>query len=276
MAKHLIAFSQAQSVTTYTKVNFAADVTVTPIGANLVQVPATNLLIGAYGFGGITATGLTRYQISTPSLKANRVPIQIDASDTTTTQPADATAVAVAGTATGPPIPQLQFWGDTPIPLAPGESLEVDEITAGANQATFGIWLDNGLPDTVTGPLLAGVRATSATTLVANAWTASTLTFDNTLPVGSYAVVGMAALSATGVLARVALPGFPWRMGCIAQKTTSAFRQDYFRAGRFGTFGQGAYHSWGAFVSTSPPQVEFFAGAADTSEVVLFDLVKIG
>jgi hypothetical protein len=259
LAKHLIAFSQGQSVTSLTKVNFVADATVTPIGANLVQVPATNLLIGAYGY----SAALTRYQISTPSLKSNRVPILVDQVDQTATQPAILTQ------------PPLQFYGDTPIPLAPGESLEVDEITTGVTQATFGVWLDNGFNDLVTGPLLTGVRATSSTTLTAFNWTATTLTFDNTLPVGSYAVVGMVALSATGILARVAFPGYAWRMGVIAGANTTVNRPDYFRLGRFGTFGAGQYHSWGAFISTSPPQVEFLANAADTSETVLFDLVKL-
>ncbi len=275
MAKHLIAFSQSQNPTAFTKENFVADATVTPVGTNLVQVPATNLLVASYAYGTI----LTRYQISAPSLKSNRVPIEIDQVDTTATAPGPS---IVGGNGA------FQFFNDTPIPLSPGESLEVDVITTGgvAAQSTIGIWLDNGLPDTVTGPLLAGVRATSSTTLTANAWSAATLTFDNPLPIGSYAIVGMVAISATGVLARCALPGFPWRMGAICEiapptsgaataANTAIQRPDQFRLGRFGTYGQGAYHSWGAFISTSPPQVEFLALAADTSETVLFDLVKI-
>jgi hypothetical protein len=270
MGKHLIAFSQSQNPTAFTRENFVTDVTVTPIGTTLVQVPPTNLIVASYGYGTI----LTRYQIQTPSLKANRVPIEIDTVDATATT---ASSTIIGGNGA------FQFFNDTPVALNPGESLEVDVITTGgtAAQSTIGLWLDNGLPDTIVasaGTYLPGVRATSSTTLTANAWTACSLTFDNTLPVGTYAIVGMVAESATGLLARVAVPGYAWRMGVICQlAATNAIiqRPEFFRHGRFGTYGQGVYHAWGGFVSTSPPQVEFLALAADSAETVLFDLVKV-
>lgn len=271
MGKHLIAFSQSQNPTSFTKENFVADPTVTPIGTQQVQVPSTNLFVASYAYGTI----LTRYQINTPSLRANRVPIEIDEIDPTATAPAN----NIMGQGNGP----FFFLNDTPVALAPGEALEVDIITTGgtAAQSTIGLWLDNGLPDSIpasTATFIPGVRATGTATLTANNWTAVTLTFDNTLPVGTYAIVGMVAESATGVLARCAVPGYAWRMGVIphlAATNTLFTRPDFFRAGRFGSYGQGVYHSWGAFISTSPPQVEFLAGAADTAETVLFDLVKV-
>ena len=264
MAKHLLAYENAlTSTSSFTKMTPASDTLVYVDGTNkTVQVPQTNLLVAAYSYG----ANFLLAQIQTPSLKANRVPIEWGEMDTTATQPINTVGA----------IPPLQYFGDTPIPLQIGEPLEVDYTGGGTAVGTVGVWLSDGNPGLkVSGNFLPGVRATSATTLTANAWTTCSLTFDNQLPAGGYAVVGMEAFSATGVLARVALPGSGFRMGVIAGPITVSTRDRLFRAGRFANTVPGTYESWGAFVSTAPPQVEFFAGAADTSEIVYLDLVKV-
>jgi hypothetical protein len=264
MAKHLIAYENAlTSTATFTKMSPAADTTVYVDGTNkVVQVPRTNLLVGAYAYG----ANFLLAQITTPSLKANRVPVEWGEMDTTATQPINTVGA----------IPPFQYFGDTPVALSAGEGLEVDYTGGGTAVGTVGVWLSDGAPDQkVSGPLLHGVRTTSSTTLVANTWTACQLSFDNQLPVGDYAIVGMEAFSATAVLARVAIAGSGWRMGVIGGPITVSTRDRIFRDGRFANTQPGTYESWGAFRSTSPPQVEYFAGAADSSEVVYFDLVKI-
>jgi hypothetical protein len=264
MAKHLLAYSNAlTSVSTFTKMTPASDTLVYVDGTNkIVQTPQTNLLMGGYAYG----ANFLLAQVQTPSLKANRVPVEWGEMDTTATQPINTVGA----------IPPFQYWGDTPIGLQIGEGIEVDYTGGGTAQGTVGIWLSDGNPMLkVSGPFLAGVRATSSTTLTANAWTTTSLTFDNQLPAGGYAVVGMEAFGATAVLARVALPGSGFRMGVVAGPITVSTRDRIFRAGRFANTSPGTYESWGAFVSTAPPQVEFFAGAADTAQVVYLDLVKV-
>lgn len=288
MGKTLITFSQSSNPSSLTKINFPTDTSVTPVSGTLVQVPAASLLVASYALGTI----LIGYQIQTPSLKSNRVPILIDQVDTTASLPA-------ANIATNNSF--FQGFFDTPIGLAPGESLEADVITTagGATQAIVAYWLDTGGNDTVApligpqGPIvLPGVRTTASTTLSTNAWTSSgTLTPDNSLPVGSYAVIGMQAGSSTtgSSLARIVVAGYPWRMGVISSLSRTgsavgslAIRPDVFRMGRFGSGGtgggaiySGAYHAWGSFPSTSIPVVELFGQTADTAEVIIFDLVKI-
>lgn len=242
----------------------ASDTLVYVDGTNkVVQVPRTNLITGLYAYG----ANFLLAQVTTPSLKANRVNIEWGEMDTTATQPINTVGA----------LPPLQYLGDTPMVLSVGEGIEVDYTGGGTAVGTVGVWLDDGAQDYVTGPLLHGVRATSSTTLTANAWTTCSLTFDNQLPVGDYVVCGMEAFSATGVLARVAVSGSGWRTGVIAGPITVSTRDRVFRDGRFTNTRPGTYMAWGgsAFRSTAPPQIEYFAGAADTSEVVYLDLVKL-
>lgn len=265
MAKHLVAYENAlTSTSTFTKMSPASDTLVYVDGTNkIIQVPRTNLVTAFYSYG----ANFLLTQLTTPSLKANRVNVEWGEMDTTATQPINTVGA----------IPPLQYVGDTPIALSIGEGLEVDYTGGGTAVGTTGVWLSDGAHDKVTGPLLHGVRATSSTTLTANAWTAASLTFDNQLPVGDYVVVGMAAFSATTVLARVAVSGSGWRMGVLGGPITVSTRDRIFRDGRFENTQLGSYEAWGGtgFRSTAPPQIEFFAGAADTSEVVYLDLVKL-
>ena len=268
MGRHLIAFGASVNPSSLTKMAPVADGTLT-IAQNTVLLPAglTNL-VGVYGgCPGGTSPGFTRYQVVTPSLKNNSVPIEIDQVDTTSTNPND-TIVDRNGA--------IQMFDDAPVPLVAGEGLEVDVLTAGgtAGQVTVLCWLDdlNNIP--VTGRPICGVRATSSTTLTANTWTSCSITFDNTLPAGTYAIIGMHAESATGYAARIIISG-TWRMGVVPCLDTKGTRPGQFRMGRMGNPAPGTYYSWGAFVNTTPPNIEFLAYAADTSETVLFDLIKI-
>src|SRR5438552_8863087 len=221
MAKHLLAYENAlTSTSTFTKMTPASDALVYIDGVNkTVQVPRANLITGFYAYG----ANFLLAQITTPSLKANRVNIEWGEMDTTATQPINTVGA----------VPPFQYLGDTPIPLSMGEGLEVDYTGGGTAVGTVGVWLSDGTHQHVSGPLIHGARATSSTTLTANAWTACSLTFDNQLPVGDYVVVGMEAFSATGVLARVAVSGSGWRMGVICGPITVSTRDRVFRDGRF-------------------------------------------
>jgi hypothetical protein len=261
MGFRTIAYSATQggAVTSLTAVTALADDSMTKIDSTHYKVPSQNLLIGLYAHG----SALTRYQIKTPSLAGNqRVPVEVDE--------VDQTAATTATTA----FPPFQDYEADPVPLIAGEGIEADIICSGAAQTTVVVWLGDSSVSYVTGPVLPGVRATSAQTLVANTWTNCTLTFDNQLPAGAYAVVGMEAFSATGQAARLAFPELGPRPGVIAG-TQPSVRGQFFRTGNFRSESKTGNVSWGSFVQDSPPSVDFLAGAADTSETVIFDLVKI-
>jgi hypothetical protein len=264
MGFRTIAYYQSANPTAYTAINVVSDSTMTQIDGQHFKVPSQDKLLAAYGYGTI----LTRYQIQTPSLRSNRVPLEIDDVDQTASNP----------TVTNPP---LIDFSQTPVQLTAGEGLEADIITTGGTAAAnlIALWLGDGKVEPVSGIFLPKVRATSATTLTAGAWTPCVLTFDYQLPAGAYAVVGMRAGSATGVLARLAFPELGPRPGVLCGKFPSTRTAVPFSpeapVGGFRVPHRSAYVSWGSFVSDAPPSVEFLALAADTSEVVELDLVKI-
>jgi hypothetical protein len=262
MARHLIAYrSTAFSNAAYTTVSPASnDSTVnSDFTGKSTVVPATNNVVAAYGYSG--TTGLTNYELLTPSIKTQ--PIQIDKTDQTATHPNDTADYT-------------QFFDDGGEALVIGENLQCLAITGGSVTVIVGVWLDDGTDTSVYGRPIWGVRATASTTLTAGAWTTVPLTFDNQLAAGTYAVIGMQAYSATGVLARVNISGAAFRMGCLMALDTSGIRSEKWRNGRFGRRSiYQNWQSWGAFLSTNPPQVDVLAVAADTSETFILDLVKL-
>lgn len=109
------------------------------------------------------------------------------------------------------------------------------------------------------------VRGTSAITLVANAWVLGNLTFDQTLPVGDYAVIGMRATCTNGVFSRLVFPmNTTWRPGVVCPPVVTTFDTDPFW--RFGNLGE-----WGRFHSVNQPQVEVLGhtAGAQTAAVIL-------
>lgn len=147
-----------------------------------------------------------------------------------------------------------------------GEALNFRASVSASGRAWGLAWLSDGPLAPVTGEVFT-VKCTSATTLVANAWTNGALTFAQTLPRGRYAVVGMRALSAGLVAARLVFPGYAWRPGCVGYSAENNTEDPDFRGGRIGV--------WGEFDHDVPPTVDFLSTSADTSEVVYLDLIKI-
>ena len=155
-----------------------------------------------------------------------------------------------------------------PIALTPGEGLRAlaSETGAGAQRQNVFVWLQSEFEDAPGGEIFT-VKTTSATTLSPYEWSLCKMTFTQQLEAGQYAVVGLHAASANGLVARLVMPGSEYRPGVICADGVNDFRIDPFRYGKVGLFG--------TFEHTFPPQVEFFASAADTAETVYFDLIKL-
>jgi hypothetical protein len=118
---------------------------------------------------------------------------------------------------------------------------------------------------------------TASTTLTAGSWTQVQPAFDQALYAGYYALVGARAFSATGLFFRMfPAMGPKWRPGGIC---TNAYDQlDPPRQRGLGSW-LPDFDGWGVwltFFQNVPPQVEFFATAADTAEEGWFDLVYLG
>ena len=146
-------------------------------------------------------------------------------------------------------------------------SLNESDAVVGAIQKVGLLWVtadDNqNIPQGEIYPL----RATAANTTNLRTWQTSTLTFDQTIPVGTYSVVGMDAIGANLIAARLIFPGGGFRPGCLA-RSTDLVKPDYrFRKGRLG--------EWGRFTNTAPPSVQFLGSAALVTQTVILDVVKV-
>ena len=158
----------------------------------------------------------------------------------------------------------------SPVALSAGESLtaETNANQTDADDQSVLVWLADGPIAPVSGSEVHALRATAAITATAGAWSNGALTFLQTIPVGTYAVVGMRAEGTTLVAARLVFRGGGWRPGVMGSVNAQDEGWAGFRNGGFGIFGE--------FHSTVPPTLDVLCNDADTAQRVILDLVKIG
>lgn len=219
-----------------------------------VRVVSNDIVVPAdvSNFGHVYALGpsVTRASVVSPSLR-RRYPFEV--------YPVDASATPSA-------LPVFNGFS-APIALDPDESLNAQfaESGAGASRGTVLVWLTDGQYRADISDEIFTIRATGTTTLTANAWTNCALTFNDTLPAGEYAIVGMAATSTGCQAARLVIPQYAWRPGCIGATAVSTVGAQAFRYGALGV--------WGNFSHNTPPTVDFLSNSADTAQTIYLDLV---
>jgi hypothetical protein len=182
----------------------------------------------------------------------------------------------------------------TPMPLRVTEEFDVFVTqNSGGTETEYVLvnWCD-GPPAPLTFQLMPGgvptgvpqvgrafsVHWTASTTLTAAGWSQVAPVFDQTLPAGSYALIGMRAYSATALFARM----FPLmlsnrRPGGVGVRAYDSMDPWFQRAWPI-TGGKvvAPMGVWMSFYQNVPPNVEFFATSADTAEEGWFDLVYLG
>lgn len=166
------------------------------------------------------------------------------------------------------------FFDSMPFPLAVNEELDAWGVqsNAAAQRMTVAVTFCDGPVRPVTGRIWS-LHWTASTTLVANAFTAVTPTFDNGLPAGTFAVVGSRCISAGALYHRHIPRAFPG-MAFLTRPGTYAYQaQDNYEAHNDR---QGGMGEWYRFTNTALPQIEIFSRSADTSEEGYFDLIKVG
>ena len=250
MAFTLVAYTASQDTNgVLTTTAACADPSVR-VSGNDVSVPEQlPNIAGVYALG----STMTRASLVSPSIR-RRYPFEVF--------PIDAAAT---------PTDPFHFHdvAQSVIAVDVDESLNFQfaESGAGAQRGTGLVWLSSGaiLPDT-SGDIFT-IRATGTTTLTAFAWTNCTLTLNDTLPAGTYEIVGMHAVSAGAIAARLVIPQYAWRPGVIASTGVNIYGSEKFRYGNFGVFGE--------FTHMTPPTVDFLSTSADTSQTVYLDLRMI-
>jgi hypothetical protein len=146
-------------------------------------------------------------------------------------------------------------------------AVEATHTTAGGAVSTIGLWIaDKPIMPAPQGDVFT-LRGTATTTLTANAWSLLAITWQDSLPAGNYACVGLQVQGATAKLARMIFEDQINRPGCLGQTNVADNSHPIFRMGGLGTFGR--------FTSNRMPNVEVLAGAADTVQEIYMDIVRI-
>lgn len=160
------------------------------------------------------------------------------------------------------------------VPRIDDLAMEVSNDGAGGVRGVGLLWISDGNYNVPAGTAtdLITVRAVGAIAANSLAWTLGNMVFDQGLPAGRYAVVGMSVFGTNLVAARLVFPGGTgpngMRPGVLAEPTTAIFQDERFRAGNAGLLG--------TFDSTAQPLLEIFSNGANTAQVVWLDIVRIG
>jgi hypothetical protein len=243
----LVCFSASQDTSGVLTTTAAVADPHVRVSGNDISVPVDLANVAAvYAIG----ANMTRAALVSPSIR-RRYPFEVFPIDAAST-PSDPW--------------RLHSAGDAVIQLDPDESLNFQfaESAAGAGRGTGLVWLSDGpiMPDT-SGEFFT-IRATGSTTLTAFTWTNCALTFNDTLPAGTYDIVGMHCISTGAIAARLVIPQFAYRPGVICSTSVNVFSGTTFRFGNYGVFG--------TFSHMTPPTVDFLSSSADTSQTVYLDL----
>lgn len=223
----------------------------TSVNGYLVNGACPNLMRVA-GVGNI----LSRFQLSSASIR-RFTPWDMNPPNTGTVIESPARAIHLE---------------NTPFALSTNEELDayVTNSAATATQTTVAVWFCDGPIRPVSNNGIFTVHWTASVTLTANAWTAVTMSLDNGIPAGTYAIVGSRCKSAGGLFHRFVPRGGaqPFRPGTFMIQGFDNYSLDM---DRFGGLGQ-----WMQFTNTTPPLVEIFSGSADTAEEGFLDLLQVG
>lgn len=169
-----------------------------------------------------------------------------------------------------PDLPAIADYRENPFRLRAREELVIEAtsgIAMGTERFTALIGIMDRLIPAPVGEVYT-LRGTSTTAAVANSWTSLTMTWDNQLPEGQYAVVGLETQSANAQASRLIIEGLPNRPGSVSVTGLGNETHRMFRKGGLGR--------WGDFPNYIIPTPQVLANAADASHEVYLDIVKLG
>lgn len=248
----LVAFSSSvANGVTYASLLGVLDQSLTLDAGNRVQSP----FLGQVRAHHLMGANLSAGRINAPSLRLIGLP-----------ELYHGVAAAAVASGDGPVV-----YGDRGPRIQQGEGylVEVSRAGAGAAQCFCGLWVSPQVIPASAGPAVT-ITGTAAITTVIGSWVLGSITFTQTLPAGTYEVVGMAVQAAGGVYARLVYPGgVNWRPGVVCQAAYGdrPWTQD-FRSGRFGSFGR--------FAHNAPPSLEILgSAAAGITATVYLEVVKV-
>lgn len=163
---------------------------------------------------------------------------------------------------------RFAMYLDNPLMLKAMEEFQILAVQGGAAAevvtAIVGLGVDNR--PAPQGNIIS-MRGTSTTAAVANAWTQVNVTWQDTIPAGVYAVVGLEHQSTTGKGARLNILNQYWKPGCVSTPGIGDFGNEIFRRGQLG--------EWGRFNANYLPVPEVLCNAADASHEFYLYFVRV-
>lgn len=247
MAMHMVGFETSASEAALTAIVPIPDGTVTISGNDLRVPTAVNMIVSAAALINSAAATL-RAEIQTPSLRAT---LNFDINP------------IVNGLVFGTLARCMRMW-QTPLQLVTNESINF-MIQNGGAVMNRGLLIMADAPVSPVKGKIFSVRATGAASLVTASWVNTSLTFGQVLPAGHYQLVGLRAIGANLVAARVFFVGGQWRPGTYACNVGDNNEWPDFRYGNTGV--------WGEFDNTTPPSIDCL-GITDTAQEFILDLIK--
>lgn len=245
---HLVAFEEAIGTNANTDMDAITDDILAIQNSHFFPGEDLDLIFAA----ACSATA-NRARIVTPKLRQITPPI---------IQPPDANATFGAD-------PNLAVYRDSPLRLRAGEEIAVEftsDIAMGTEQAYAILGLSRGLRAAPRGDYYA-LRGTSTTAAVANTWTTLTTTWADSLPQGTYAVVGMRVTGVSEVAARLIFNDQIWRPGCLGSALVGNKGAGIFRNGGLG--------EWGRFRNDIMPRVQVLNVTTTAVHDIVLDIVQV-
>lgn len=246
---HTIAWRESIADITADDISVVADSIMTVQNGHFVPQRDMFLLYASY-----QAAGATRARLISPSLR------QI------TTPWIRPTAVAIVQGVES----HVADYRSNPLRIKGLEELQLEafQTTGGAAVVVSVAALADGMMQPMPAGDVYTMRGTAAATLTAGAWTLGTVTWQDTLPAGNYACVGLQYFGTTGLAARLIFEDQFWRPGCIGAGLVTSQQHPMFSKGGLGV--------WGRFNANRMPSIEFLGNAADTAQEVYLDFIRTG
>lgn len=168
-----------------------------------------------------------------------------------------------------PNIPVIADYRQSPLLLRGLEEtywLATSALAMGNENATGLMWVGDGITPIPQGNIVT-MRGTSTTAAAANKWSAITVTWQDTLPMGVYGIVGLQHQSTNAQACRLIINGQYWRPGSLSVTALGNYGVPYMLKGGFGL--------WGTFRSTAMPIPEVLCNAADAVHEIYLEFVRM-
>lgn len=248
MSFHLLAYEEAIGTTANTDLDAIADDVINRQNSHYFPSVDLSLL-----FATAMSANLNRARIVSPTLRQITNP-QIR---------------PIINAATPGDDEEVADYRNNPFRLPRLEEIAIEassDICMGTEQCLALLGVSAGMQPAPAGNIYT-LRGTSTGTSTALTWTTVTVSWEDTLPEGRYAVVGLVAVGATEVAARLIFDEQMWRPGCLGVAAIGSRIPTIFRKGRLGM--------WGMFNSWALPEVQVLNTAAVSVHTFFLDLVRV-